>query len=136
MGIDNDIDCFDFSGWDINEELFDSDIADSYNIDESMYICNYKTIPGYDNYIIYRDGKIENTKRRSEYLTHTRCKNRGGPRVGLSKKGKGVSFLVAKILISVFKSNDYDFIKDKAIVHYRDHNPGNISLENIFIELK
>ena len=55
----------------------------------------------------------------------------------LSKKGKkGVSFLVAKILISVFKSNDYDFIKDKAIVHYRDHNSGNISLENIFIELK
>ena len=136
MGIDNDIDCFDFSGWDINEELFDSDIADSYNIDESMYICNYKTIPGYDNYIIYRDGKIENTKRRNEYLKHTIPK-RGGPRVKLSKKGKkGVSFLVAKILISVFKSNDYDFIKDKAIVHYRDHNPGNISLENIFIELK
>ena len=131
MGIDNEIDFSDYN--------IDRDIINSYNNNnnESPYICNYKTIPGYDNYIIYRDGKVKNIKKNlSGYLKHIRPKNGVGPRVNLSKNKLIKSFLVSKILISTYKTYDYDFIKDKAKVHYKDHNPRNISLENIFIELK
>jgi hypothetical protein len=155
MGIDNDLDAFDFSDWVIHQELFDSDIADSYNPDSynphrgkgvliplkepiSYHICdNYRPIPGYENYIIFRDGNVENVKSDTR-LKHVIIKNkdgslRGGPRITISNNGKTKNVLVSKILLSTFKYTNYDFINDKVNVHYKDGNPRNISLENISI---
>ena len=136
MRLDNDMSTFDFEDWDMN--IFDCDIADSYNTDDSTNcLCendDYKPITGYPNYIINRNGVIRNINRDNQ-LKHTFPKRGGGPRVSLSKNGKGRSFLVSKLLISVFKFFNFNLSEARVDVYYKDHNPRNISLENIYADI-
>ena len=161
MRLDNDMSTFDFEDthrasssredWDMN--IFDCDIADSYNTDDSRSLSreashrdelcstnrlcendDYKPITGYPNYIINRNGVIRNINRDNQ-LKHIFSKRGGGPRVSLSKNGERRSFLVSKLLISVFKFFNFNLSEARVDVYYKDHNPRNISLENIYADI-
>ena len=93
---------------------------------------NYKKIEGYENYIIFKTGKIWSLKKKRfmKPALHTDKRNgRKDYQIGLSKDGKNKFFLLSRLFGIAFIYND-DPINKKYIDHI-DRNPLNNDLSNL-----
>ena len=91
---------------------------------------NYKEIEGYEDYIIFKTGKVFSLKRK-RFLKPTIKINKSDGRqdkvLGLSKDGKRKNFLLARLLALHFIPNPLE----KKEVDHIDRNPLNNDLSNL-----
>ena len=85
----------------------------------------YKTIKDYDNYIIYDDGTVWNTKFNRELKGSVN--DLGYKRVGLSKNGQTQFFFVHRLVAEAFVPNPNNY----SIVNHKDENPSNNCADNL-----
>ena len=85
----------------------------------------YKTIKDYDNYIIYDDGTVWNTKFDRELKGSVN--DLGYKRVGLSKNGQTQFFFVHRLVAEAFVPNPNNY----SIVNHKDENPSNNCADNL-----
>ena len=91
---------------------------------------DYKKIEGYENYIIFKSGKIFNLKRNRFLNPNLHTKKSDGRqdyRLGLCKDGKRKQFLLSRLLALNFIPNPLE----KEQVDHIDRNSLNNSLSNL-----
>ena len=91
---------------------------------------NYKEIQGFENYIIFKTGKIYSKKRKiflKPTLNRTNKYGRHDYRIGLCKDGKRKFFLLARLLGIHFINNP----ENKPEIDHIDRNSLNNDLSNL-----
>jgi hypothetical protein len=81
---------------------------------------SWKTIPGYDNYMINHNGKLKNVKRNK--IVKGSLNEEGYRRVTLSRPGCRRAFYVHRIVASVFVDNPFMYNEVHHINGKRDDN--------------
>ena len=90
----------------------------------------FRKIEGYDNYIIYEDGRIYNDKYK-RFIKSSISKTKGGYitiHVKLYKNCKSKNFLISRLLMKHFKPDEY---KEELQVDHIDRNSTNNNLNNL-----
>jgi hypothetical protein len=97
----------------------------SYNVIKNFPLVNGKQIPNYENYYVFPDGKIYNTKTK---ILHNLTNNAAGyVQVGLSKNNKVKHFLLHVLVAKAFIDNP----ENKEFVNHKDGNKQNNDIINL-----
>ncbi len=90
----------------------------------------FRKIEGYENYLIYEDGRIFNDKSK-RFLKTQINKNQSGYitlKIRLYKNCNVKSFIISRLLMKHFKPNEYN---EELLVDHIDRNSANNNLNNL-----